>query len=273
MMEGFDRYETVGVLMPQWEDGPGQDLGLAAEVRDLRALFEDDLKFSVESVHLRPVESDPQAQLDEAMNALVHKYDGRSERSLLVVYYSGHGLVADATPNDLVLKWYVRSTYQRKMPTNHGIGRRGTGSDTGRQNDESGSRCGRASWAQAEQSLRERAVCDTLVILDCCFAGHVLTDLDRSESGRCYEVMVATGWNGYTPSPGPRSYTALLIESLKELRAGREPVTTLDLAQTIMQKQKWKGPSNLHPVFLGCGGRHIVLAPPTSAGVTMKGSK
>lgn len=74
--------------------------------------------------------------------------------------------------------------------------------------------------------------------------------------------MVATGRGGYAPSSGPGSYTAMLIEALRELRAEGKGVPTWDLAQTIMLKQHWKGRSNLHPVVLGQGGRHIVLAPP-----------
>lgn len=75
-------------------------------------------------------------------------------------------------------------------------------------------------------------------------------------------MMAATGRNGYTISLGPGSYTAVLIESLKELLQQGKAVSTWELAQTIMKKHEWKGKSNLHAVVMGSVGRHIMLAPP-----------
>lgn len=188
-------------------------------------------------------ETDPQEQLDAAIRTLINEQQEHDGRRLLIVYYSGHGLTLVEKQNELIFA----GTYNGWSQTN----------DKDYKVHQP-----RADWVPAHLMLRDDCTSDVLLILDCCFASNVLTGFRRCESDRAFEIMVATGWNATTPSPGPGSYTAALIEALRELMQDGLAVSTWLLAQTVMKKHKWQERSNLHPVLLGKEERHIVLAPP-----------
>ena len=210
---------------------------------EVREIHQQGFGIDVKITALQYGEADPQRQLEEAIDVLIHGQAQDDGHSLLIVYYSGHGMTLVAQPYELI----IGATYNGDF-----------------KKDEGGAKVHKpsANFSQAAHILRANSSSDVLVILDCCYAGNFLTDLSRNQGNRCFEVMMATGGNGTTPSPGPRSYTTVLIESLRELREGDARVTTWDLAQTIMKKQGRKGKSNLHPVCLGNGERHIVLDRP-----------
>lgn len=117
-----------------------------------------------------------------------------------------------------------------------------------------------ANWTIAERPL-DGAEADTLVILDCCNAANVMKG--SSEQTRSYELMTAAGKNMPTPSPGPRSYTTALINSLKVLKQREsQPFTTSDLNQMIMKQRSYDSPSYLFNRRPNMRTRHISIAPP-----------
>lgn len=128
-----------------------------------------------------------------------------------------------------------------------------------------------ASWKQVKHILLEEAQSDILVVLDCCFAGNAFADFQRSER-RVFEIMVATAAGALTARPGPHSFTTAMMRALRKLReASSRPISTWELSQTILKDAEGSRfskveLSNLHPVILGPGSGHIMLAPPEEEG-------
>jgi hypothetical protein len=116
-----------------------------------------------------------------------------------------------------------------------------------------------ASWNLATHVL-EDVEADTLVILDCCYAGNIMKG--ATEEARVYEVMTATGKDRPTESPGKGSYTAALMQSLRELRKRGQPFTTWELNQMIHKERNWNTSSLLFTPGLHGPARHICLWPP-----------
>lgn len=86
---------------------------LIVQISELKDLFEKDFGVTAVVVTLQAGEIDPQVQMNAVITDFVHKYDGDDEEHLLVVYYSGHGLIAHTRPNELIftrLVYLFRST-------------------------------------------------------------------------------------------------------------------------------------------------------------------
>ena len=79
-------YSAVYVLLLSWED---DDLGVISEIKDLAFTFENAYGFQVER-YLIPSE-EPDDAFDERLKTFVRSY--QSPRSLLIVYYGGHGML------------------------------------------------------------------------------------------------------------------------------------------------------------------------------------
>jgi hypothetical protein len=73
-----------------------------------------------------------------------------------------------------------------------------------------------ALWRKAEETLRTRTDADVLAILDCCFASTAAVK-NSSDQTRAYSLLAASSTEGYTPEPGPKSFTTALCDSLEEL--------------------------------------------------------
>lgn len=79
-------YSAVYVLLLSWED---DDLGVISEIKDLAFTFENAYGFQVEE-YLIP-SKEPDDAFDEKLKNFVRRYE--SPRSLLIVYYGGHGML------------------------------------------------------------------------------------------------------------------------------------------------------------------------------------
>ena len=135
----------------------------------------------------------------------------------------------------------------------------GKSTETGDSTKDDDGHSPKASWNLATHVLDD-AEADTLVILDCCYAGNIMKTV--TQQTRVYEVMTATGKDRPTESPGKASYTAALIETLKELRKQGQPFTTWQIHQLIHKRRDWNTSSLLwNPGFQG-PPRHISLWPP-----------
>lgn len=117
-------------------------------------------------------------------------------------------------------------------------------------------------WDQAEQNFVQSARGDILTIMDSCFAGNVPPTVNRAYENS-YEYIGACHKNKMTSSPGARSFTRALINSLQHLldRSSRQSFTTADLVKTIAEQQ-WR---RKYPPFFESRGaladRRIPLAP------------
>ena len=82
-------YAAVYVLLLSWEN---DDLGVCTEIDQLAAVFGQAYDFWVER-SLIP-DKEPDGALEETLKSFVKKYE--SPRSLLIVYYGGHGALNEA---------------------------------------------------------------------------------------------------------------------------------------------------------------------------------
>lgn len=216
------------------------------KMRELQSIFENDFKFVVSITQLDFIGTEPQIQLDTAIADFVRKHDRIEKGRLLIVYYSGHGSTSTTLPVQLI----IAGPYDKQRHANCAI--------------DDQVHFPQANFSQAARILHENTASDVLVIIDSCHAGAFVTDSNNSiEDTRRYEVMVATGSEGTTAASGPGTYTAALIESLKECCNSGKVVTTMKLAQMITEKQgqREESQSSLHSLLLGRDGGHIVLAP------------
>ncbi|KAK3631999.1 hypothetical protein LTR56_016592 [Elasticomyces elasticus] len=211
-------YTTVAVLMVHWAEHLDWDLNARSEVEPLATLFREDFGFDVKIVQLDNRLQRPQLQLDRAIADLVQNVDGHPDDHLLIVFYTGHGYVRDDRPHELIISGTAQE--ENAIPGQ--------------------SFAPSASWTVAEQPL-ETAQTDTLVILDCCCAGNVMTTPQTVANTRSYELMAATGRDMVAIQPGPRSYTHALIKALKMLRRENETFSTAELNQKVSMLQNYNG--------------------------------
>ena len=127
------RYCDVVVLLLRWQD---DDLGTETEVADLERVFRDIYHYRTERYKIPS--SDSATQLEYKLNDFRRVYD--HESSLLILYYGGYGSL------DLNKQRQSRSIWQAN-------------------------RNGGASLVWSDlQGILERAKCDVVFILACCFA-------------------------------------------------------------------------------------------------------
>ncbi|KAI5369286.1 hypothetical protein Slin15195_G001620 [Septoria linicola] len=229
-----DTYQKVAVLMVRWDNMLDEDLKCEKEVEELEALFRQDFRYETRVAVLTNVKR-PQAQLDSAVARFVEDYDGPHRSHLLIVYYTGHGMIYKAS-DQLI----ISGRQNREVAVGHDL------------------YPPEARWEEAERSLIS-AESDVLTILDCCFAGGVMKGMN--DHSRSWELLAACG-KDTTPKPGPSSYTRHLIDSLRDILAQEDRRTnTFELNQMIFKKRNLDAKSlvfnRLHSRF----HRHIFLAP------------
>ncbi|KAK5120563.1 hypothetical protein LTR85_006219 [Meristemomyces frigidus] len=205
------KYRVAAVLIVRWADYLDRDLKCGAEVDDLTTLFTQQFKFECSVLTLDDKRS-PQLQLRNGIDSLVLKYDGSCRSTLLIVYYTGHGVGRDDDGLDIT-------------------GVREPGVSAIAPKFEA-----RANWNEAEDSLHN-AEADVLTILDCCCAGAVMKG--SMEDIRTFEVLAATGRKSPTEPPGKRSFTRAMIAALQDQLGKPEqaPFTTLALNEEIMRRR------------------------------------
>ncbi|WXC58110.1 hypothetical protein SNK03_004008 [Fusarium graminearum] len=170
-------YTQVHVLLIAWEE---HDLGdVDGEIRDLRAIFEQDYRYSSVVFFPIPTKGPSRARLNREISSFVEE-QSFPEGSLIIVYYAGH-CSADSRGQ---AEW---AAFGRGGPT--------------------------VSWHVTQQLLFS-AVGDVLLILDCCHAS-LITGGSKDGEGR-FELIAASAKGAKTPVPGRRSFTRALIRLLKE---------------------------------------------------------
>ncbi|KAF5724179.1 hypothetical protein FMUND_1081 [Fusarium mundagurra] len=170
-------YAQVHVLLISWEE---HDLGdVDGEIRDLRAIFEQDYHYSSVVLFHIPVKGSSRARLNREISSFVEEQSFPQD-SLIIVYYAGH-----CSPNAQgQAEW---AAFERGGPT--------------------------VSWHVTQQLLFS-APGDVLLILDCCHAS-LITRGSKDGDGR-FELIAASAKGAKTPVPGRRSFTRALIRLLKE---------------------------------------------------------
>jgi len=182
-------------------------------------------------------QENPQIALNRAIREHVDEWD--DAKTLLMFYYTGHGMVKES---DRRLQFYA------------GPGRRVK------------SHCEpKAYWDEAEMPLlNSRTMSDTLVFLDCCFAGNA--QKGHVNKPRIYELLAAAPPEESTPAPGPRSFTNSLINCVAELLGGGAEwgfSTNKLLARLGRHRSALQTPvlyNQLHK-YEQCTERHVRLAP------------
>jgi hypothetical protein len=245
-----DGYQNVSVLLIKWADEL-DELKTQAEVRllsrssnlaltnnqtqDLEDLFRNRFHYNCQTVQLN-VKTRPQHQLSRHISTFIEDNDG--PQNLLIVYYTGHGSVRDP-----LTKQWLQITATAKPMEGKGF-----------------FKDAHASWNKAEALLRSDDVeGDILNIMDCCYASNIVKS--GTLSSRKFELLSACGINQTTCSPGPRSFTRVLIDKLTELadEYTDKPFATHILNDRIIRDERridtpshlWFRLPNKHHIFLG----------------------
>ncbi|KAF2001715.1 hypothetical protein P154DRAFT_562433 [Amniculicola lignicola CBS 123094] len=166
-------YDEVSVLLTYWKDG---DLHIWDEVRDLRRVFENDLKYRFATFAL-PGDGTQQARLRSEVANFITKF-ALEKRSLVIIYYTGHCVASDGKA--------VWTAMRRGGPT--------------------------LNWSDIQPSCFD-ALGDVLLILDCCHA--TLITKGQKIAGR-FEILAACAKGLETPLPGEGSFTWALLKVLSE---------------------------------------------------------
>ncbi|KAI1743999.1 hypothetical protein F4680DRAFT_408165 [Xylaria scruposa] len=167
------RYKKVYVLLLHWDS---DDLFVLPELEDLETCLQRDYEFETERFTI----PSSNAHLDLMMKIGAMIRDHESLDTLLIVYYGGHARIDDA-----------------------------------RQSTWCASRNPDSPWLQwsAIQTLLERSLSDTLILLDCC-AGAASAAFPTGNS--ITETISASSWDAIAPNPGRYSFTSTLLEVLQE---------------------------------------------------------
>ncbi|KAJ9154905.1 Homeobox protein EgHBX4 [Pleurostoma richardsiae] len=169
------RYQKVVALLLHWKT---DDLFVLPELEDLEKCLREDYGFETD---VFPIPSE-NAHLELMLKVGAMIKDHESEDTLFVVYYGGHARI-----------------------------------DESRQSTWCATRHSGSPWLQwsAIQTLLERSVSDTLILLDCC-AGAASATFPTGRS--ITETISASSWDAIAPDPGRYSFTNALIEVLQEWR-------------------------------------------------------
>ncbi|KAE9969850.1 hypothetical protein EG328_006637 [Venturia inaequalis] len=235
-------YHSVAVLLIKWREDDFKKNTSQEEVSYLETLFREKFRYHTKVVDLSHdctcleacrCRCSPQDRFDRSVSRFMEKWD--AEHNLVIVYYTGHG---SHVPESKTSKGYLSLHATAKSYHPHVI------------------------WDQAEQNFVQSARGDILTIMDSCFAGNVPPAVNRAYENS-YEYIGACHRDRATSSPGDRSFTKALIDSLNHLldRPSRQPFTTADLVKTIAE-QRWR---RKEPPFFESRGaladRRIPLAP------------
>ncbi|CAK7220355.1 hypothetical protein SBRCBS47491_004160 [Sporothrix bragantina] len=169
------RYNKVISLLVHWKS---DDLFVLPELEDLEKCFREDYGFETDTF---PIPSE-NAHLELMMRIGALIKDHEATDTLFIVYYGGHARI-----------------------------------DESRQSTWCATRNPNSPWLQwsAIQTLLERSVSDTLILLDCC-AGAASATFPNGKS--ITETISASSWDAIAPDPGRYSFTNALIEVLQEWR-------------------------------------------------------
>ncbi|CAK7215655.1 hypothetical protein SCUCBS95973_002548 [Sporothrix curviconia] len=169
------RYTKVISLLVHWKS---DDLFVLPELEDLEKCFREDYGFETDTFSI-PSEN---AHLELMMRIGALIKDHEATDTLFIVYYGGHARI-----------------------------------DESRQSTWCATRNPNSPWLQwsAIQTLLERSVSDTLILLDCC-AGAASATFPNGKS--ITETISASSWDAIAPDPGRYSFTNALIEVLQEWR-------------------------------------------------------
>ena len=126
-------YQCVAVLMIHWADWLDPDLHCGDEVcrltpeshddvlifsqtAELESVFGDKFGFTTRRVILHCRDKHPQSQVNLAVAKFLSDYDGSHRTTLLIVYYSGHGLVREESG---IERFYISgyASFRRQRPT------------------------------------------------------------------------------------------------------------------------------------------------------------
>ncbi|KJR85863.1 homeobox domain containing protein [Sporothrix schenckii 1099-18] len=169
------RYTKVVSLLLHWKS---DDLFVLPELEDLEKCFREEYGFETDTF---PIPSE-NAHLELMMRIGALIKDHEATDTLFIVYYGGHARI-----------------------------------DESRQSTWCATRNPNSPWLQwsAIQTLLERSVSDTLILLDCC-AGAASATFPNGKS--ITETISASSWDAIAPDPGRYSFTNALIEVLQEWR-------------------------------------------------------
>ncbi len=169
------RYTKVKALLLHWKS---DDLFVLPELEDLEKCMREDYGFDTDTFSI-PSDN---AHIDLMMRVGSLIKDFEAPNTLFIVYYGGHARI-----------------------------------DESRQSTWCATRSPNSPWLQwsAIQTLLERSVSDTLILLDCC-AGAASATFPNGKS--ITETISASSWDAIAPDPGRYSFTSALIEVLQEWR-------------------------------------------------------
>ncbi|KAF2162262.1 hypothetical protein M409DRAFT_27265 [Zasmidium cellare ATCC 36951] len=97
-----DTYQKVAVLIIRWHEAVHNDPQTKDEAEELESLFRDGFHYEIRSLVLDNSKR-PQVLLDAAIAQSVADYDGPYRSHLLVVYYTGHGLLRAPDYDNLLI--------------------------------------------------------------------------------------------------------------------------------------------------------------------------
>ncbi|KAK4184109.1 hypothetical protein QBC35DRAFT_517793 [Podospora australis] len=191
-------YDEVHVMLLAWAD---HDLGTAlqTELQGLRALFENDYKYSSVIFFPIPVDGPQRRRLNREISSFVED-QSQHRNSLIIIYYGGH-----CGPNEQgQAEWAAFERAGPKLP-----------------------------WHVTQQQLFSTRG-DVLLILDCCDASLIARG-DKDDGGR-FELIAACAKKAATPFPGRMSFTAALIRTLKQ--HAEKDISSESLASKLREDPK-----------------------------------
>ncbi|KAF9691774.1 hypothetical protein EKO04_010204 [Ascochyta lentis] len=217
-------YEKVEVLILRWDGTNDDDAAKNAEVEQLRHVFER-YGFGCNDVKLSMEDENPQYSLDQAV--LRHVSAHNDPNSLLIVYYTGHGLETErGQANRLKRKRSYENSERLSMIADK----------TSIRNAPSELRqtsLGEVSWDAAEAPLLS-ASADVLTILDNCSASTAVPRV--MGNNKVYERLTLDERLPHQNRTGPISSTLALCRSFEILfRAGFPSLTAMDIEKTLTQ--------------------------------------
>ncbi|KAF1939946.1 hypothetical protein EJ02DRAFT_407390 [Clathrospora elynae] len=172
-------YVKVAVLVLRWHEDI-DDYAAGHTTERLKDLFSGRLGYSYKEVKLG-TQKNPQNTLRTAISNHIDEHDGPN--NLLIVFYTGHGLVQ-------LTRGKTKTQKDRFFAT--------------------------AYWNTAEEPFLEKSTeADVLAILDCCFASNA--HKGQSNERRTYELLAACGKDDTTPGPGTNSFTNAFIQTIEKL--------------------------------------------------------
>ncbi|TGO37895.1 hypothetical protein BHYA_0086g00100 [Botrytis hyacinthi] len=195
------KYARVYVLLILWEDEDPQ-LPVSLEVHDLGVVLASIYKYEVQIYRIPRCGS--HKKLNQKILDFV-KLGGDSKEDLKIVYYGGHGMLAQNRQPC----WVSRS-------------------------DSRDPSFSMVKWGGIQNSLEE-AQSDVLLLLDCCSSGTANT----GEGYGTTELIAACGFNDVANGVGRYSFTYALIRELRLLSAYPKFTAAVLYNRILCRLQNW----------------------------------